>query len=206
MDSASPLGQKSETGKKRGKPGWNGRPYGRWITIRKLVQYTALLAFFTLFVASRRGSWPPNLVNIPMRLDPLAVLANLLASKTFLAGSALALVVLILTLVFGRAWCGWLCPLGTTLDLLSLKRWRLALRGKDASGKRLEDRSGDPAEGWRGVKYGLLLTILIAALFGNLSLLIFDPLTILFRTLTTSLWPAVDQLLKAIETDRKSVV
>jgi polyferredoxin len=200
VDSASPLEQKSGAGKKRGKTHWNGRPYGRWITVRKLVQYLALLAFFTLFVAARRGSWPPNLVNIPLRLDPLTVLANLLASKTFLAGSALALLVLILTLVFGRAWCGWLCPLGTTLDLLSLKRWRLALRGKEASGKRLEDRDGDPADGWRGVKYGLLLTILIAALFGNLSLLIFDPLTILFRTLTISVWPAVDQLLTAIET------
>jgi polyferredoxin len=200
VDNASHLAQKTGSGKKQGKKRWSGRPYGRWITVRKLVQYSALLAFFTLFVAARGGSWPANLVNIPMRLDPLAMLANLLASKTILAGSALALVVLILTLVFGRAWCGWLCPLGTTLDLISLKRWRLALRGKETSGKRLEDRSGDPADGWRGVKYGLLLTILVAALFGNLTLLIFDPLTLLFRTLTISVWPAIDQLLTAIET------
>jgi polyferredoxin len=200
VDNASPLEQKSAAGKKRAIKRWSGRPYGRWITARKLVQYTALLAFVTLFIASRRGSWPPDLVNIPMRLDPLVFLANLLASKTFLAGSALALLVIILSLVFGRAWCGWLCPLGTTLDLFSLKGWRLALRGKSGAGKSLEDRSGDPPEGWRSVKYGLLLTILIAALFGNLTLLIFDPLTLLFRTLTISLWPAIDQLLTALET------
>jgi polyferredoxin len=200
VDKASSLEQKPAAEKKRAVKRWSGRPYGRWITARKLVQYTALLAFVTLFIAARRGSWPPDLVNLPMRLDPLLFLANLLSSKTFLAGSALALLVIILSLVFGRAWCGWLCPLGTTLDLFSLKRWRLALRGKSGAGKGLEGRSGDPVQGWRGVKYGLLLTILIAALFGNLSLLIFDPLTLLFRTLTISLWPAIDQLLSAVET------
>jgi polyferredoxin len=200
VDNTSPVEHRHEASKRRGKQRWSGRPYGRWITARKLVQYAALLVVLTLFVASRRGSWPPALVNIPMRLDPLAILANLLASKTFLAGSTLALLVVILTLVFGRAWCGWLCPLGTTLDLISLKRWRLALRGKGNANHGLEDRAGDPTDGWRSVKYGLLLTILIAALFGNLTLLVFDPLTLLFRTLTTSVWPAIDQLITALET------
>ncbi len=146
MDNPAPLAHETKAGKKRGKKRWSGRPYGRWITARKLVQYTALLAFLILFVASRRGSWPPELVNIPLRLDPLAVLANLLASKTFLAGSALALVVVILTLVFGRAWCGWLCPLGTTLDLFSLKSWRMALRGK----RRGWQQPGRPERGSSG--------------------------------------------------------
>jgi MauM/NapG family ferredoxin protein len=120
-----------------------------------------------------------------MRFDPLLLLAHGLANRTFLIGSSLALLTVILTLVFGRAWCGWLCPLGTVLDLLSLRRWR---------GKRRP-----PAEAWRAIKYGLLLTILIAALLGNLTLLIFDPLTLLFRTLTLSVWPALDQLISAAE-------
>jgi polyferredoxin len=199
VDNAAPIKQKSAVDNKRDGKRWTGRPYGRWITIRKLVQYTALLVFVVLFVASRRGNWLPALVNIPMRLDPLIILANLLASKIFLAGSTLALLIIILTLVFGRAWCGWLCPMGTTLDLLSLKRWRLALRGKNNIGGGLEDPLDDPPDGWRSVKYGLLLTILIAALFGNLTLLVFDPLTLLFRTLTFSIWPAIDQLFTALE-------
>ena len=58
MDNASPDEQRSEAGQRRGKQRWSGRPYGRWITARKLVQYTALLVFVTLFIASRRGSWP----------------------------------------------------------------------------------------------------------------------------------------------------
>ena len=166
---------------------WTGRPVGRWITARKVTQYLALLVFVVLFIWSRRGGLPPNLVNTPMRLDPLAVLTHLLANRTFLAGSALALITIALTLVFGRAWCGWLCPLGTVLDIVSPKHWR-------------EKKRVDPPETWRSVKYSLLLVILVAALFGNLTLLILDPLTILIRTLTTSIWPALDQIIIAIET------
>ncbi len=64
--------------------GWKAKP---WTTLRKAIQTITLVIFIALFVASRHGGWSPTLVNIPMRLDPLAVLANLLASRTFLAGS-----------------------------------------------------------------------------------------------------------------------
>jgi len=158
-----------------------------------LVQCAALLVFVALFVESRRGGWPGSVVNFPLRLDPLAMLTHLLASRTVLAGSALrqaqdvalALITVVMTLALGRVWCGWLCPLGTLLDLFSLRRWR---------GEREA-----PADSWRRVKHGLLLTILSAALLTNLTLLIFDPLTILFRTLSVSVWPALDQLVTAAE-------
>jgi ferredoxin len=153
--------------------------------IRRTVQGLALAAFVVLFVWSRRGGWPPSLVNVALRLDPLAMLGHLLSSRTVLFSSSLALLVLLLTLVRGRMWCGWLCPLGTVLDLLSLRWWR---RRRQA-----------PPESLRKLKYGLLLTMLLAALFTNLTLMISDPLTILFRTLSVSVWPAVDQVVTVAE-------
>jgi polyferredoxin len=155
------------------------------VTLRHVVQYVALFVFVALFVWSRRGGWPGILVNFPMRLDPLAMLAHGLSSRTVLAGSALALITVALTLGLGRVWCGWLCPMGTLLDVLSLRRWR---------GKRQA-----PADSWRAAKYGLLLTILGAALLGNLTWMALDPLTILFRTLSASIWPAVDQVVTTAE-------
>ena len=162
-------------------------PAGRlWVTARKVTQYTLLAVFCLLFLMSKRdGGWSGNVVNIPMRLDPLTILAHLISSRTLLAGSALALITLGLTLVFGRAWCGWICPLGTALDLFPLDK----VRGKRPP----------PAEGWRKVKYLLLLATLTAALLGNLTLLVFDPLTIVFRTLTTAIWPVVDRVIMALE-------
>lgn len=155
-----------------------------WMIIRKLTQYSFLVLFVALFIWSRRGGWPTALSNLPMRLDPLLVITHLLASRVFLLSSTVALLTILLTIVFGRAWCGWICPLGTTLDLITPRKKKATWKIK---------------ESWRSVKYGLLFVILFSALLGNLSLLILDPLTIFFRSLTTSLWPMVDQLITALE-------
>jgi len=120
-----------------------------------------------------------------MRLDPLLALAQAIASRRLLVGSALALVTIVLTVALGRVWCGWICPLGTLLDLCRPTR------------RRAEDRA--PLEAWRYAKYGLLLLILFGALFGNLTLLILDPLTLLFRALAITIWPAVDQIVTVTE-------
>ena len=159
----------------------------RWITLRKTVQYLVLAGFLILFIAARKGGWSGNVVNIFMRLDPLTTFSHLLASRTLLVGSALALTTVVLTFVFGRAWCGWICPLGTTVDLFSMDKWQ-------------NKKKKDPSEQWRSVKYWLLLVILVAALLGNLTLLFLDPLTILLRTLTVSVWPAFDRIVTAVET------
>ena len=156
-----------------------------WTSLRKLIQALALLSFLALFVAAR-GETPGSTTNIFLRLDPLLALVNLLATKALVAGSAVALITVALTFLTGRSWCGWLCPLGTILDWIPLHRWK---KGK-----------WTPSESWRGVKYALLLLMLFAALLGGLTLLIFDPLTILTRGLAVGVWPALDKLVTAAET------
>ncbi len=164
------------------------RSFKRWITARKIVQITTLLIVIAVLIMTRRGGWPPDGVNLIMRLDPLAVLAQAISSRSFLLGSAVVLLTVLLTVIAGRAWCGWLCPLGTVLDLIPLRK------------RTLRDKQPNIANAWRSVKYGLLIVILVAALLGNLTLLIFDPLTIFIRTFTTAVWPATDQVVTTIET------
>jgi ferredoxin len=156
----------------------------KWITVRKAVQIAALLLFIAPVVIARRGE-SPELVNVPLRLDPLLMLAHALATRTLLIGSLLALIIVAPTLIFGRAWCGWLCPLGTVLDLFTLRRWH--------------KKSAGVSDRWRAVKYVLLLTIVVAAVFGNLTLLIFDPITIMVRTVSIGVWPALDQTITSLE-------
>jgi MauM/NapG family ferredoxin protein len=148
--------------------------------------------FLALFVASRDSGLPGDLANLFLRLDPLTIFAQLLSSKIFLVSSSLAILVVILTITAGRAWCGWLCPLGTTLDILTPRRKKF-------------DETKAPRPSWRKVKYGILLTTLVAALFGNLTLLILDPLTILLRTLTVSVLPSIDHLTSNVERSLSAV-
>ncbi|MCE1254756.1 MAG: 4Fe-4S binding protein, partial [Anaerolineae bacterium] len=155
-----------------------------WIKGRKVVQTLALVFFCILLILSRSGQNSVGWIDLVFRFDPLLTLTSMLASRTFLLEASIGLALaLLLAVVAGRAWCGWLCPLGTLLDWFNFKKKpALAL-----------------PEGLRGVKYGLLLVILFAALMGNLSLLLLDPLTIVYRSFTFSLLPALDQLISALE-------
>ncbi|NMB59945.1 MAG: 4Fe-4S binding protein, partial [Chloroflexi bacterium] len=157
----------------------------RWITIRKAVQFLLLVTFIYLFLISRQDVPGNDLIGHFMLFDPLLALTSLLSSRSFLALTVIELLLaVILALLAGRVWCGWLCPLGTTLDLVRFNK----------------NYSARIPEEMRTTKYSLLLVILFASLFGNLTLLIFDPLTILYRTLGSSIHPALNQIVTIIET------
>jgi polyferredoxin len=88
--------------------------------------------------------------------------------KVLFAGAGIAVVIGFLTfvgwfLVLNKAWCGWICPLGTLQDWITALRSRLgipAARYGEATLRRLSR-----------VKYGLLaLLILIPMGIGNLAL------------------------------------
>ncbi|MFZ6029699.1 MAG: 4Fe-4S binding protein [Chloroflexota bacterium] len=117
------------------------------------------------------------------RANPLSALAVTLAGRRWLPGFAWALLVLGLTLLLGRVWCGWICPTGTLLEWVS---FRSARRRAKAISPR-----------WRSIKYVLLALILIMALLGNLSLLVFEPLALLTRTMTTAVIPGLNYAINA---------
>lgn len=159
--------------------------------LRPWVQLAAFLLFTFLLIGAGRIGFPP--ADLFFRLDPLVALANLLAARqivpVLLIGAAVTLVA---TLVLGRVWCGWLCPLGTVLDWTPARR----PRPKETD---LDPRALKGVFAWRQVKYFLLILIGIAALLGNLSLLFLDPITLIYRALATAVWPALNALLSGTE-------
>ncbi|RPJ16335.1 MAG: 4Fe-4S binding protein [Desulfobacteraceae bacterium] len=54
--------------------------------------------------------WPVNWI---IELDPLAGLGILLATHSIYSGLIWSLVTIVLTILLGRFFCGWLCPFGT---------------------------------------------------------------------------------------------
>ncbi len=145
----------------------------RW---RITAQVLSLLGFLWLFLQTEyRGTdelaYPVSLL---FRLDPLALLAALFApGESNLLSLWPAFLLLVLTFLFGRFFCSWLCPLGTVFDFL---------------GKPLR-RPGKAIPGWPRAKYYLLLALCVASLCGLQLFGLLDPLSIFLRSFTLALNP-----------------
>lgn len=156
-----------------------------WQRLRQASQVLSLLLFLYLLVETRADVAAVLPHDLFFRLDPLVGASAMLADRRWIGPMALGIGVMVLTLALGRVWCGWLCPLGAILDWTRLR----PSRGEEK----------DLGRGWRQAKHFILLVILAAALLGNLTLLVLDPITILFRTATVALIPVLDLSVTASE-------
>ena len=105
-----------------------------------------------------------------------------------------------------RAWIprlGWaLVIVGLTI-LLGPRVVRLDLPVRHPAGvdlfRKARQRAKAISPRWRMVKYVLLVVILVGALFGNLTLLIFEPLALFTRFMTTRGHPGANYVVNATE-------
>ncbi len=162
------------------------KTYNKIRIVRKIVQLVILI-FFILLPFIIAG----DLSDIFFRINPLTAIASMIAGRSLIARVLPAIAVIVLTVVFGRVWCGWLCPMGTVVEI--------AGRKKNKKNKLKHDSK------FRKIKYILLIIILFAALFGNLTLLLLDPIVILSRTINTVVMPALNQGITDLEVNAYNV-
>ncbi len=149
------------------------------------MQFAAFALFFALLIANQQRLDPHAAAAVFFRFDPLTSIATMIAAGTWISYLAPALVTIVATLLLGRVWCGWICPLGTLLGWI---RFPTASRLSKRMPARLPS-----------VKYVLLGSIVILAIYGSLALLILDPLTLLTRSAVTSLLPAFDWVVGRVD-------
>ncbi|MBM4318455.1 MAG: 4Fe-4S binding protein, partial [Deltaproteobacteria bacterium] len=175
-------------------------------SLRRFVQALGLALFFLLlfgFFPALSSILPADLY---LQLDPLTGLSSALASRSWVHALTFGLVLLSLTLLFGRYFCGWICPLGAlldgfgaTTDLWRALRSRMARRlaaslpAREASPAEkvavagtdscTEDEASAPLPVLRGRDWKLLLLLLLlaAAPFGLQLAYLLDPLPLLAR-------------------------
>lgn len=153
------------------------------VNASRISQILFLVLFLVLLINTEyRGNDEISVaVNAFFRANPLVVTTYLLAVKSFTLLLVPGLLMLALSVILGRFFCGWICPLGTVIDLVTGKIKKV-LPIKFLKTK---------------FKYYLLLTLLFAALLNVNITGILDPIAILVRAFTFFLYPLAGYLVRS---------
>jgi hypothetical protein len=130
------------------------------ITTRRICQIFFFILFFWFCLATTLGEhwwqlrgWPVNWI---LQLDPLVGLGTLLTTRTHYAGLLWGLATVILTILLGRFFCGWLCPFGSLHQFVGF----LAKRKKSLKTKIELNRYRSA----QSLKYWILIFVLTMAI------------------------------------------
>ncbi len=144
----------------------------------------------TFRVAEGEVRLPMPYPAIFLQSDPLAALVNVLSTGALYQGLLWSLTLLIPTLFLGRFFCGWICPMGTLNHFFS--SW------KSERKRGLERIERNRYKRWQALKYYVLIAVLVAAVLGSGIAGLFDPLSLLIRSLTLSVLPGLNLALNAL--------
>ena len=123
------------------------------------------------------------------KLDPLIGLTSFLSGHRLISGFFWGLGVLLITILLGRVFCGFICPFGAINHVVGAVRPSL-------KGKRLLKANEKKPE--QKLKYFILFFILISAVAGlNLTGLM-DPIALLFRSMALAVIPGIGVALRSV--------
>ncbi|HEX3020569.1 MAG TPA: 4Fe-4S binding protein [Chitinispirillaceae bacterium] len=153
------------------------------------IRILSQLSFFSIFTVFLLLLTRENLVQKLhvewfLQLNPLVTVLTSLASRSFIFHlSVFGLIVAVLTIILGRFFCGYICPLGALIDFSD----HFFIRKSRNNSRR-------PPIYLHRLKYVLLYIVLVCAIFGVLFPLFMDPISLLTRIMTLCIAPALSNL------------
>jgi polyferredoxin len=152
--------------------------------LRKISQAAFLLIFLFLFVQTENkgGETTGYPIRLFLDFDPLLLITTMISSHAVPAALFLSIATIVLTLVFGRVFCGWICPLGTLNNAASILS---------------RSRKTEPGKLYR-IKYYILFFILSTAFFGIQTTGVLDPISLFARSLTVQIHPFVNSVFMSV--------
>ncbi|MBF0122604.1 MAG: 4Fe-4S binding protein [Candidatus Omnitrophica bacterium] len=160
--------------------------FGSWGSMKKLVlvRHLSQVFFLALFVYILWATTYPLKSAISSQalfiIDPLVMVFTSLSQRVFLPGLVFSVIMIFLTLILGRFFCGWICPMGTMVDL---------------AGKFRPDQKKDLADHHKAMirwpKFMILALIFFLALGGIQVAWVLDPIVIIARVISLNVIPAV---------------
>ncbi|MBP1608801.1 MAG: hypothetical protein H6Q04_1036 [Acidobacteria bacterium] len=164
---------------------------------RRISQLSFLVLFFFLlfqtdfrdifdkgYAESIRLAHP---VSIFLEMDPLVAFSTAFSTRAIYDRVILALILVVGTIFIGRFFCGWICPLGTINHFFS--SFKPERRGK----KRVD---ANHYKKWMAAKYYLLFVLIALSVFTSLQTGLLDPIPFLMRSISTSILPAMNTVLR----------
>jgi polyferredoxin len=162
------------------------------VWLRRLTQ----LGFFVLFVYLFLETvyHPINRVGHGItfffELDPLVLLTVWVASHAVPAALLFSLVTVVATLLFGRWFCGWVCPFGALHTFFSsLRKSRIKDKLQVGGYSR-----------WQRAKYFALIVFLGGSLLGVNAVGWLDPFSFLYRATAIAVFPVTNAALQGVFT------
>jgi polyferredoxin len=165
-----------------------------WLRRARRISQMAFLGlfFFLLFQTEFRGAFfrgaadairLPYPVSIFLEMDPLVAFSTAVSTHALYGNLIWALAIIGLTILIGRFFCGWVCPLGTLHHFFS------SYKPERKGNKRIDTNR---YKRWMSIKYYLLFGLIAMSLFTSLQTGILDPIPFLVRSLSVSIIPAVN--------------
>jgi len=156
----------------------------RWLTlqnIRRVYSVFFFLLFLLLLTITDFRHMKGYEVSLFLELDPLISITSFLTSWTVYKGLVLALIIIAGTLILGRFFCSWVCPLGI------LNHWISHLFNKR---RPVDDYRVNNYRPIYRFKYYLLTILLVLGVFGSLQIGLLDPIAFATRSFSLSALPS----------------
>jgi len=156
---------------------------------QRLIQIPVFILFLVLlgFAAYPLPAWFE--VDVFLRLDPLIALGSMAAARAFIPRLAWALIIIVPALILGRFFCGYVCPMGVTIDFSD----RIIRRGGKKHGQNAFENVGR----FRYLKYLFLAGLAGTALLGISSVFLFSPLSLITRFYALMIHPLALMIVNA---------
>jgi len=148
------------------------------VRLRRYVQTFSFVFFLSLIGLAAWSTITASPLDLFLRLDPGAALTTVIADRGVTHELIPALIVVVLTLVLGRFFCGWVCPMGTLINLTDTVI-------------RTARRRNRPSPTWRWVKYGVLAFLIAAALLGISFAFLAVPIPLITRLAALVVQPVI---------------
>jgi polyferredoxin len=159
----------------------------------ELARIASQAAFFGLFLYLLLGAhytgedYIGSTVQRFFHFDPLLALVTIVSARLVYSSFAFALVTVVATILLGRVFCGWVCPLGAVHQFSSF----VFKRTKFLRPPREDKASLAP-------KYYIFVAVLLGALFGLDLAGYLDPFSFLTRSFSLAVLPSLAAALSGL--------